>query len=88
MGAARRDQILAEVIEFSQPPRLEDDEFTIAQFAAQAGLSHNTAADRLEKQLNAGRLERRRVLEGGHNQWAYRLIEDEDESVTSGMAQP
>jgi hypothetical protein len=78
MKRTARRQILEEVEEFSQPPKLRQDEFTIRQFSEHTGLTYKRAAGRLKRQLDAGRLTRRKVLEDGHAKWAYRLRGDDD----------
>lgn len=73
MDDSQREQILAEVEQFSQPPRLKANEFTVRDFAEHAEISYGMAAHRLENQLREGRLGRRKVLEDGHGKWAYHI---------------
>lgn len=79
MNDRKRQQILEEVEAFTRPPRLQEDEFTVRDFAGHTQLSYSVASGRLEKQWRAGNLDRRKVLEGGHEKWAYRIADDVSE---------
>jgi len=75
-------QILDEIAELSQPPRLADGEFTTAMFAEHANLSTRIAAGRLEGLRNAGQLTRRRILHAGRRCWAYCQIGENEGDLT------
>jgi len=73
----QRREILREVKEYTQKPRLEQDEFTVRQYAESFDppLNMRTARDRLVRMMDDGRLEGRKVLHGGYDCWAFRLVE-------------
>lgn len=52
----RRRAILAEVAQFSERPRLADDEVTVADYAAEFGIRHQLAAQRLKAAVEEGRM--------------------------------
>lgn len=54
MTDAVRQQILEELREFSERPRLEPDEVTIADYAEQFGCTHQLASQRLKRLVADG----------------------------------
>jgi len=73
-----RQAILDEIIEFTAPPRLEADEFTITQYLERLKeggrpMLYNTAQRYLGQEVDRGVLTKRKVLHGGRWHTAYRI---------------
>ena len=66
-----RAAILAEVIAFSRAPTLEPWQFTVRDYAAQAGIDEGRAYAELQAQVTAGRLESTFVRHDGKRVRAY-----------------
>jgi len=72
--------ILAEIASVLEPPRMEEDEFTIQEYVdfvkAQGGeVSYNTAAARLKQMMQGGKLTGRRVQgDRSSRVWAFRRV--------------
>ena len=70
--------ILAEIASVLEPPRMEEDEFTIQEYVdfvkAQGGdVSYNTASSRLKRMVEEGTLTGRRVQgDRSSRVWAFR----------------
>ena len=83
MNDATRRAILAEIAEVLEPPQIEEDEFTIAdyvEFVKDTGeaVSYNTAAGRLKRAVKDGLLTSRQVQgERSSQVWAFRKVERE-----------
>jgi hypothetical protein len=76
-----RLKILEEVAKFTQPPRLEPDDFTVRMYAEENDITYAIAARQLAKAHRAGKLTRRRVVHDGKQKWAYRLNKNQGESL-------
>jgi hypothetical protein len=74
LSEQQREQMLDEIIEFAEPKPLQPEEFTTREYADHAGISAKLARAHLEKQVETGRLTRRKI-KGGH--WAWRRAGDE-----------
>ena len=80
MTEDERAAMLAELIEFSEPRTLQDDEFTTAQFcSAASGLSPQQAQTRLKRLAHAGRVIKvnGKVFDDNRWQTAYRYAKSE-----------
>ena len=84
----RRERILAEIAQFTQPPVLQEDEFTVAHFAEYSELPYATAGRYLVNLLREGAVTRREVVHDGKRKWAYRKADREDNAEESSEAVP
>jgi hypothetical protein len=71
LNEAERTVLLDEVIEFTQPPRIEPDEITRSDYKARAGVGDTAARMRLEGLVEAGVLTRRMVFDTRTNRTVY-----------------
>jgi hypothetical protein len=76
MNEQLRRQIMEEVAEFATPPRLEEDEFTVTQYAEENNVPPNTVRRQLDKAVDDGRLDSRWVIHNGARCKAYSLVEN------------
>lgn len=72
--------LLDEIIQYTTPPRLEEGEFIVRDYIARCAeqgikVSYKQAACRLSSLIEAGQLEKRKVLHQGKWTWAYRKLE-------------
>lgn len=79
-----RQEILDEVIEFIQPPRIQSNEFTIAQFVARHEqlFGSSLSVGQLRRRLNGcvadGTMGKRKVLLEGYITNVYHLIKEDE----------
>jgi DNA-binding Lrp family transcriptional regulator len=50
-------QILDEIIELTEPPHLQSGDITLVEYAERVGITRSSAKNRLQKVVDAGRLE-------------------------------
>ena len=75
MTDERREQIMAEFAELFVEEPLQDDEFTVAQFAAKKGWTHRRAASFLNAKVTQKKLTARRgVYHDGKMVNAYHRV--------------
>jgi len=79
VGDKLRRQIMDEIAENTEPPRLAKHEFTSSQYAEKAGINKRTARSHLHSLVDDGVLQRRKVLHGGRICWAFSKVEGDDE---------
>lgn len=72
---ATKKAILAEVLAMTLDDPVEDDEFTVKEFAVEAGIERRSAAERLGKLVDSGMLTRRQVLRDGAHCHVYKKVE-------------
>lgn len=75
------DDVLSDIVELLSPPRLEPGEFTVCQFAEEAGVTYSVAYRRLMKAVAKGILTKRRVLLERNTGWAFRKRDEERGNV-------
>ena len=70
-----RRQMMEDLQEYGSPPQIDEDEFTIAQFAEYWKMTYDRARKRLEKALVDGRVTVREVRtpDTGRKGLAYRV---------------
>ena len=73
-------EILNEIETLTKPPKKQEDEITIREFSEHLDITYREAQGRLQSSLNSGKITRRKVLDGGHWKWAYRLDKKEEEN--------
>lgn len=72
-----KSRILQEIIEMSgviPPAQIGDDEFTVMEYAEEAGVSRSTAGEHLRKLLEAGKVSRRKTVVNGFSTYVYRKV--------------
>jgi hypothetical protein len=74
VNPAKRHQIIQEISKYTRPPALQDDEFTIKQYAEHHGITYSAASSDLAHALNDGLVTRREVKHDGHRRWAYKPV--------------
>ena len=75
-----RRQIIAEVIKITEPPELKPDEFTVGQYAKQAGITQRRARDHLGKLVEQGQLTCREVIHKQRKRNAYAWVEGKEDA--------
>lgn len=74
MNNQTRQEIAAEIAEFTRRPKLKEDEITVRQYADLQDVEYKTAYDALMTVYKAGIMERRKVLHGNRWCWAFRKV--------------
>ena len=74
------DQMYKDLIEAERPVTLQEDEFTLNQFAKDTGLSASTARRRLANRVDRGELESFMRIIDGHERRIYRFVETPSET--------
>ena len=72
MNTQTRRQIIAEISQYTRLPRLQDDEFTVAQYAEFHQITYSAASAELRRALEEGTLTRRQVKHDHRRRWAYK----------------
>lgn len=83
MTENKRRKILREIEVYSRRPVIEDDEITVADYAAEYGFSHQTAAVKLTRLVKDGVMTVRRGVYDPRTQKvgnAFRVIEKGNEA--------
>ena len=75
-GEVLKKKVLAEIVSILAPPRVEDDEFTVTDFAEEAGLTRRKAYNVLMAAASDGLLSKRKVVENRNRTWAFKPIGD------------
>ena len=82
MNTKDRHDILAELVEYSQPQLLKEDEFTKAQFRDAAGISTQQATTRIARMVREGKIEQvGEVYFERRRQMAWRPVKQDDKKT-------
>jgi len=80
----KKKAILDEISSFLEVPRQEDDEITTMEYAEFNRCTHRRAYTQLMKAVTDNRMTKRKVLANRNWVWAFRRVEDEEASNSSG----
>jgi predicted transcriptional regulator len=67
--------VLDELIALSGTSDIEQDEWTVNEYAARAACGYNRAQREIKRLLQTGVVTRRRAIADGRRVWAYRKTE-------------